>query len=277
MQIINKTITVGTSRTESIKVYGVGDMHCGAKGFAEDKFMYDIERIKNDPSAYIVLLGDMAECINTKDKRFDIHAIAGRFAHCIDNLAEMQTRYVVELLMPVKDKILGIVRGNHERHILRSCDIDMTDNIAHRLGIPNLQDSAFIILHINSTGNNKSIYTIYVTHGNVAGRKSGGKANRLEDLMGMFEADIYMIGHGHKKIAHTSSRLEPHRKDNKWILKSKKKTGFMTGSYLKSYEQNSGGYAEQMMLPPSDIGAVYVEICPRAKETTYKDEIEVRV
>ena len=277
MQVVHKRVKIGTGRTERVTIYGIGDLHCGAKGFAEAKFMQDIEMIRADDNAYVILLGDMSECINTKDKRFDIHAIADRFAHCVDNLAEMQTRYVCEMLMPIREKILGVLRGNHERHILRTCDIDMTDNIAHRLQITNLQDSAFIILSISCGGATTRDYTIYATHGNVAGRKSGGKANRLEDLMSAFEADVYMIGHGHKKLAHTSSRLEPHKKANKWGLKAKKKVGFMTGSYLKSYEIDAGGYAEQMMLPPSDIGVVYVEICPRAGETHYKEEIKVHI
>lgn len=45
-------------------------------------------------------------------------------------------------------------------------------------------------------------YTMYLNHGNGGGRKIGGKVNRLSDLAGIVDADVYIHGHTHTPIVY---------------------------------------------------------------------------
>jgi len=46
-----------------------------------------------------------------------------------------QIKKAVELFSPVKDKILGVVNGNHERRISKVAGIDITEVMADKLGV----------------------------------------------------------------------------------------------------------------------------------------------
>lgn len=130
--------------------------------------------------------------------------------------------------------------------------------------VPYLKAASIIRLRFNR-GMHSSVLKILTAHGNIAGRKSGNKVNRLEDLIMMFDADVYMLAHGHKKVMHSTSRLSVPTK-GKLDLIEDKKVGFMTGSYLKTYQQGVESYAETALYPPSDLGAVCVIIRPENKE-----------
>ena len=148
------------------------------------------------------------------------------------------------------------------RNTLGKIHIDVIDWLCTEWCVPNLKDTAFIrVRFLRGEHKSSSVINIFSAHGNVAGRKGGSKINRLEDLMGSFEADIYMLAHGHKKITHSASILEvPHCGELR--LKTKKRVGFMTGSYLRSYQQGANCYAEKGLFPPSDLGCMCVVIKP---------------
>lgn len=85
--------------------------------------------------------------------------------------------------------------------------------------------------------------------------------------MSGFEADLYVVGHGHKKVSHKASRLScPTR--GKMKLIAEKKIGAMTGSYLKAYKEGSASYGESKLYPPADQGMIKFSIVPYDKEIT---------
>jgi hypothetical protein len=114
-----------------------------------------------------------------------------------------QLQQCVALFEPIKDKILAVLPGNHEQRIWRSDGIDITQLMCNQLGIPDKYSSTTALLFVrfgkskdNGHGR-RQWYTIYVTHGSGGGRKEGGKINRLADLAGIVDADIYVMGHTH--------------------------------------------------------------------------------
>lgn len=114
-----------------------------------------------------------------------------------------QLELCTKLFDPIKDKILAVVGGNHENRIYKTDGIDTTQLMCNQLGIGDRYSSTTALLFIRMgqaahDTRRKLRYTIYMTHGAGGGRKEGGKINRLADLAGIVDADIYVMAHVHQ-------------------------------------------------------------------------------
>lgn len=179
---------------EEIKVVPVGDYHLGDPQSDYKKIMSDLTYIKDNENVFCCVLGDV---MNT--------AIKSSVSNCYgETLTPMeQLQECEKLFAPVRDKILCIVPGNHERRIARETSIDTTHLFAKQLGIEDRYSptTALVFLRFGrlEVGNHKrkALYTIHVSHGSGGGRKEGGKIQRLVDLSGIVDADCYICGHTH--------------------------------------------------------------------------------
>ncbi len=148
--------------------------------------------------------------------------------------------------------------GNHEETVRKYHHWDITQHLAYELKVPYLGFCAFIRLNFKRhTGDSKAVtqYIIYATHGFGGSRKSGAKINRIEDLCHFFESDIVLIGHEHKKIYTTVTRLSiSHIKTPRLV--HRKTVGVMTGCFLRGYIDNGQNYVERAGYSPTDLGVV---------------------
>jgi len=271
MELIDKSIPYKSAK-ETFKIYFIADQHIGSKGCDEHKIKRDIDRVASEPNSYWIQGGDAIDGIVPSDlKRFDPTTIDPKFLTDLDNICHKQIEHFMSLYEPIKDKCLGVHRGNHEEHSRKYYHYDVLGKVCIDWAVPELKDTAMLRLKFvrSSPGltakPSSNVITIFSAHGNVAGRRSGGKVNRLEALMGQFDADIYFLAHGHKKITHSASMLTV-PKGGELKLLTKKKVGAMTGSYLRSYQEGSTCYAEKGMYAPSDLGCVAVRIKPFERE-----------
>ena len=230
--------------SEEIRIIPLSDVHIGEHGFNEKLLDSVIKLVKENDNMYLVLLGDL---INNalKTSKSDVYG---------DKLTpHEQVNYIVEKLMPVKDKILGCVSGNHEDRTSREVGIDLTEIIARLLEIP--YDSAGIVyqLKYGSFGSGKNNNVIYTTHGFGGAGTKGSKANKLQNLSNLCLADLYIMGHIHDIITFSDCVYVPDTRHNKMVLK--KRTYLSTGSCLEY-----GGYAEKMLLRPGSSGYPIVSL-----------------
>jgi hypothetical protein len=123
-----------------------------------------------------------------------------------------------------------------------------------------LYDAAITSLSFcRNKSNSVTNFDIFSTHGNVGGRRAGYKMNRLEDLLGFVEADVYLMGHAHQKLTETKSVM--YRAMNN-ELKVRKRILAVTGAFLDGYRKGACSYVEKWMYPPSDIGVVKITFIP---------------
>ena len=115
-----------------------------------------------------------------------------------------QLQQCVALFEPIKDKILAVLPGNHEQRIWRSDGIDITQLMCNQLGIPDKYSSTTALLFIrfgerkdSNHHGRRQLYSLYCCHGSGGGKRPGGKINRLQDMSGIVDADIYVMGHTH--------------------------------------------------------------------------------
>jgi len=91
-------------------------------------------------------------------------------------------------------------------------------------------------------------YVIYTTHGSGGGRREGGKINRLADLAGIVDADIYISGHTHFPAVFKETYFRTDVFNSK--VAAVDKLFINTNAWLKY-----GGYGEGAGYKPASIAA----------------------
>lgn len=186
---------------ESVEIHVFADEHLGDPHCDVDRLLERIEYVKNTPSAYCILNGDI---IDNATKT----SIGDTYTQVFNPMEQIQK--AVDIFSPIKDKILAITHGNHENRTYRKEGIDLSRVIANQFGIPERYSPTSALLFIrfgkmargvkesNGSGNTRKIcYTLYCLHGSGGGRKEGAKAIRLADMTSIVDVDIYIHSHTH--------------------------------------------------------------------------------
>lgn len=231
---------------DSIRIYPIFDVHLGAAEHMEREWSQFCIDILEDPNAYVILGGDL---VNNATKT------------SVSNVYEEQMRpreqkkVMVEMLTPIRDRILCAVTGNHERRSMRDVDSDITYDIMTKLDLEHLYRTnvAFMKIQLgsrtSSTGKKTNVkdrptYVFCVTHGAGNGMLTGGNVNRAERFGYVMDGvDILVTGHTHKPWITQPSKIFVDTRNNKVTTKPFKVVS--STSWL-----NYGGYAAQKMLNP---------------------------
>jgi len=228
------------------KVYLVplGDWHLGNKFCRVDLIQGYIDWIKNHYNAYTVLMGDMMECA-TKYSVPELY----------DSLVTPDDTYdmVKKLLMPIKNKILMVVRGNHEEMIWRHSGTDYCAHLARELGdIPYKPDGGMLGMRLGKD-NHRGMAWFYGTHGWGGARTVGAKVKKPEEIALAVEADIIAVAHDHTQAIHRLNVVTPPRSrisfENPNYLVTKRRLLINTGGFV-----DFGGYVQRKGYVPQDLG-----------------------
>lgn len=196
-----KTINIELSRElKNLKLVTVADYHCGNPQSQMSLIEDEINYIKNNENVYAIVNGDLLENV-TKNSLGDVYT---------QKISPMeQLKKIIEMLKPIKDKILCFTSGNHEDRSYRTEGIDLMGIVARELDLEDRYSNASCLLFIRfgelvgrKESKNKSkprmvCYTVYVTHGSGGGGKIGSKSNKASELQNIVDADIYVISHMH--------------------------------------------------------------------------------
>lgn len=258
---VNRVDIAHSSRSDKFNLIALGDTHLGTRNFAKERFKEMVEWIRETPHTYWIGMGDYCEYIPIQDKRFDIQAIDVEYQGSLGRLPRAQTDAMIEYLMPIKDKCIGMHDGNHELSIKKYNSIDPTYEICSALGTKWLGYAAFTRLTFERLKGRRQSFDIYSTHSRVSGRMIGNKGNYLEKMCINYDADIMLIAHGHRKTCITISRIGLPRTNARHV-KDRKMVAGMTGSFFRTYTEGVSSYAEQAGYPPSDLGVIKVTMEP---------------
>lgn len=214
------------------------------------------EMVENIPNAYIVLGGDL---INNATR----NSVSNVFEETMR--PREQKKVIAGMLMPIRDRILCAVSGNHERRSGKDVDDDPTYDIMCKLDIEHLyrENMAFVKLQIgkkNGDGVKNPTYMLTVTHGAGGGMLTGGAVNRNERFGYVVDGmDCLIVGHTHKPFVTQPSKIKIDPYNNKVDIKPFKVVS--STSWL-----NYGGYAAQKMLLPSSHAPQVITLCGKRKD-----------
>ena len=260
----------------------LGDIHDGTIHCDRNLFLKDLQTVIDDPYGLTIGMGDHHECIIPTDPRFSADEVDpyylqnGRLA----TLAVEQKNRFVDTMLPVAEKCIGLLTGNHEHQIKQRHYIDLTDEACKDLSggernnkiraVPFLGDASLIRLvfqRVDDNGNQLRSHNviIYAEHGAGGGGKTGGKVNSLEDKMRDFDADIYLRGHVHTKLTTKHPRLTITRQ-GKPSLQAKTRICGLTGTYYRTYQQDHSSYGQRKSYSPTELGCIKIRIRPNTGE-----------
>jgi hypothetical protein len=96
---------------------------------------------------------------------------------------------------------------------------------------------------------------ILASHGYGGARTPGARVIKRVRMNEVAEADLYLMAHDNTKMAISDNVVSY---DNSGKYFARKRTYCGTGSFQRAYPDGdpAGGYVEQLLLPPSDLGAV---------------------
>ena len=249
------------------KIYLIpmGDIHAGEVGFndrAKEKLLGYINWVKKTPNAFVFLMGDL---LNT----------AGRYSISSPFQQNMSTNQQIDLItkmfMPIKDRIVGAITGNHENRMIDDYGYDPTIAICDRLGITYFGYDAVILFRLSCHGKNKTprgTLAGYFHHCSGGGVTLGGKLNRVDKLKDIVcNADFYVGGHTHALIGGDGEVFS--------IEKTKARVDILRRVFIDagSYFDYEGGYANMKQMPPSRMGSprILLQIKRDSKDKIHSD------
>jgi len=195
-------------------------------------------------------MGDMGDYIDSTDtRRYDITTIDN-----VINTPAKQFDYLCKVLKPIKSKIYGILRGNHEavyaktnQDFFHSIGVrDYAEALAEDLEINYFEELSFVELFVK-----KHKYKIVVAHGSSASSTLSGQIKALQNIINSFEYVPDLVAQGHVHVLQTL--VNPKMNFN---FKTKIKHLALTGNYYKTYNVGEMNYASSSLFNPLPVGCV---------------------
>lgn len=282
MEAAGKRYIAHPSRTDRIRIWCLSDIHWMNKACAEGHVKRDIQTIADDPHSFWVGGGDYVDFIGYRDKRFDPDSVAEWVT--VKDLGDLGKRgmtRVRDMFLPIKNKCLGLLIGNHEKRYELATDHESLHHwLCEELGVRSLEYCAlFDLVFVRSqrtrkpklmaerpeyrSGSAVSV-RVFVHHGAGYAQTPGGKLNRLVQFMKSFEADLFFCGHVHDHVARKEPTIGANSDCTK--LMEHVRLGVVSGSYLKTYSQGTCSYGEQRGYRPTSLGAATARIYPETRE-----------
>lgn len=243
-----------------------GDVHYKNPQHHDELWADWCEWAKKKPRSMFIGMGDYMEWFSDSERRgvrsINLHESSEKM---MDDFAKETCDEFYSQISFMKGRVLGLLEGNHFYQFQNG--MTSTQYLCQKLGCKYLGASGFVrIRFCHTKSNDKMKIDVFVHHGKGASRLVGGSLNTVQQMAECAEADIYLMGHDHKKSIGMSSRLVLTDGRTGINLKEKKVLYARTGSFLKGYEPDKPSYVTKSLLNPSDLGTVKIELTPRTKK-----------
>jgi len=235
-----KVVTV--KEQSDIELIPLSDLHLGSPVTNLRKIDKILAYIRENPKTRVVLLGDLLESavIGSKGDPYNSKTL------------NEEIDIAISVLEPIKDKIIGIVSGNHERRISKSVGLDVLQLLCRKLNLEDKYSPDFLVLIVSMT---KTSWYIVLHHGIGSGRTKGGRINNLQRYSNIvINADIIITGHTHDLIITVDERFSI---DKKRKTLTKQKIYYIN---VPSISMEYGGYSSSYAYPPTLSGAVKIHL-----------------
>lgn len=269
MKLLTQDFEIPT-RSESVKISFVGDVHDGAEDCDTELFEASIDRIARQKNHYLFGMGDYGEYINFTDKRFDPRDYPNTAISELSNFANYQADRLVKKFSPVKSRILGMLRGNHDETVCTKYHYDVHAYLCRQLSSDgqsiglDLGYSAILRLKFIRAGAAVRTIKICAHHGHGGGRRPGAKINKVEDLVNSYpNCSIYAMGHCHDLFLRPYVAVDIAERRDDFV--EYPRMMLMSGHYKKIVTAANSTWGEKKQFSPTARGCVTLEIFPFVK------------
>lgn len=279
-EIVVQTVESLTLPWQETIVIPIGDVQLGAQGCATDRLKRDIEWGLNH-NAYFLGMGEYLDILSPSNRaKLRSAVLYDTTEDIIEEITQQKVDEFLQLVDGSKGKWLGMLEGHHYYEFRDGSTTDT--RIAQALKTVFLGTCAFVRLRFKGRSTSRITCTIWCHHGAGSGVKTSAPLNRLENLMPYFDADVYLIGHQHKKVGAPVDQVYMTKK-RPHSLSYRTRILAGTGGYLSGYTQGAtqggifprGGYVERGMRPPVALGCVLLFIRP--VHTAREDRLDLNI
>lgn len=251
---------------DSIEVATFSDVHRNSFLHCDDAFKEFLRWGRTADNPYFFGVGDYLDAFSTSERA--ILANPGLHETTRFTLEELQINLIEKLVKELSfmapegesSRLLGLIEGNH--YGVLENGKSTTCLLAQKLRAPYMGVCGLFRLTLEAQGV-RAAADWFLHHGKGAARLIGGSLNRVQQMSEGFEADIYVMGHDHKKNAGTTSRLYFARRGEECLVKERKKVFVRAGSFVRGYVPGKKSYVADGAMNPTDLGFVTLRLTLR--------------
>ena len=225
---------------EKLLLVPLGDVHLGSPTCNVDKFQATLDFIERT-DCVVILMGDLLEAASR-------HSVGAGWVEQVQSPQE-QLDALVEVLEPIKNKVLINLEGNHEERIWKHSGIRVSKILANMLGVPFGGYSAFVKLRVR-----KNNYIVHAQHGSSNAWYPHTKLTAAMRTAQHTDADLYLYGHTHELLSIKVPRKVMDKRSRTVV--TSEKYFVLTGSFLE-YE---GSYAQKKNMYPIMTGIANITL-----------------
>lgn len=224
--------------------------------------------VKKTPNGRAILLGDSLDIARThyrnhiRSYRDDENS-----QDALDEYVRDEVRKLASVLVPIKERIWGAICGNHFWEFQDGTNSEQY--LCQLLGIPYLGPLGLVRVACGEDGESIHSLTVFAHHtgGSQGGRTIGGDANALTRQEPGWDADIYLLGHTHRRYGFIEPVMSLTSKGEPRIVE-RPRVFVRAGSFLKAFSDSKPNasqryqktYAEDRALRPTSLGWVRINV-----------------
>ncbi len=251
---------------EPIYLIPFGDVHRFTSLCDVDKWQEFLEWAKNKERAYFLGMGDYDDLASFSERKALLESALHESTQ--ETLEEVFVSRTNKFIQEIKFmRIIGLLEGNH--HGILQSGMTTTQMMCDKLKCRYLGVSSFVRLTF-VRGNKRACIDIWAHHGKGASRMVGGSLNTVQQMSETAEADIYLMGHDHKKSIALKNRLCLSNAANIKLTHRKILLG-RTGAFLRGYVPDKASYIARAAMSPTDMGVIKIELTPKRNRKNNED------
>ncbi len=265
---------------QPIRLVFFGDVHRDAPNHADGKWQEFLEYARGLKDAWFFGMGDYLDSTSTSEREC-LGQISARmhetFRNDVQALQLAKVEMMAKELKFMRGKIVGMLNGNH--YFEFQSGINSDQKLCELLGAKYLGVCSFVRLYLSAFNRERAV-DLFAHHGAGAARLVGGSMNRVAQMAEGAEADIYAMGHDHKRgaVPAIPRLFLNHSSRGGLKVESRETYVVRSGSFLKSYAPGTVSYAVDGASSPCSLGHVELLINLRDKKVSGKREqvLEIR-
>ena len=281
MEYVEKHITYKVMPNESVTLMPIGDAQVGVEAADLKRLKSHVEWGFHKKHALFLGMGDYVDMASPSNRRtLKAAGLYDTVTEALQAKAQEDIKTFLQHTMYTKGAWLGLLQGHHYMDMADGTTSDM--KIAEALRAPFLGDAAIVRIIFDKHKDVDGLplkADIWCHHGRGGGVGAAAPISLLEKTARGFDADIYLMGHQHKKVATPIDEMFWSR-DGRMLHRTKLLA--CTGSFLKGYLANSmsegragGTYVEKGMLTPVSLGGIVINLGVVKEE--YGDRLDINV
>lgn len=251
--------------SEPLRLVLFGDIHRDSPNHAHHAWQEFLDYARSLKNAVFLGMGDYIDSASTSERITLQRGLHESTTRHLEDVADGNVEILSEELGFMAGRLIGLLNGNHYFQYISGMNSDQ--KLCDKLGCRFLGVSSFIRVGVSAGGNTVLPLDIWAHHGKGGGRLLGGSINSVDQMREHAEADLYCMGHDHKRaVVPAIPRLRLRMpKRGEPTVNSRQQWLARTGSFLASYEPGEVNYNVDAGRAPCSLGHVELEITPLSK------------